>query len=427
MVKDPQSLVQAPKGLRDILPKNQKYWEHLRMVVKKHLEANGYSRIDLPMMEYESLYVKGVGESSEIVQKQMYVVPSKKAGRNLVLRPEGTAGVARSYIEHGMQAQPQPVMMYYVGPMFRKESPQQDRWRQHFQFGAEVIGSDKMSSDAQTIKVIWDILADLGFKKITIKINSIGCEKCRPDILEELANFYHPLRAKLCVNCQKRLKTNPLRILDCKNKKCQEINKQAPKIVDKTCESCQKDLQELLEILDDLGIKYDLDNSLVRGLDYYTKTVFEVVYGRYQSSLAGGGRYDKLIETYGGRPTGAVGWAAGMDRIVNLIKKEGIKVPDRDKTQVFLAQLGKKAKQEAFKIMDMLQDEEVPVRTALAKDSLRDQLKMADRAKARITLILGEKELQEGTIILRDMKEGNQEIIDQKDILKAVKKKLGSK
>ncbi len=425
MLIKPDFLVQAPKGFRDILPNNQKFWKHLRAVAEKHLEANGYSRIDLPIMEYRKLFEKGIGETSEIVEKQMFVIPSKKEGRDMVLRPEGTAGVARAYVEHGMQTLPQPVLLYYIGPMFRKESPQQDRWRQHYQFGAEVIGSNKMSSDAQVIKVIWDILTDLGFTKLTIKINSIGCERCRPDILEELANFYQPFRTKLCNNCRRKLKKNPLRILDCKERDCQKINKEAPKIIDKTCENCQQDFSQLLELLDLFNIKYDLDNSLVRGLDYYTKTVFEVIHGRFQNSLAGGGRYDKLIEQYGGRPTDAVGWATGMDRVVNLMKKEGLRVPNREKAKVFLAQLGKKAKEEAFKIMDELQDEEIPVRTALAKDSLRDQLGMADRSGARITLILGEKELQEGTIIIRDMKEGAQDIVPRKQLLNTLKKKLG--
>ena len=424
MAKEERLLMQAPKGLRDILPKQQKYWKHLRAIAEKHLEANGYSRIDLPMMEYKSLYTKGIGETSEIVEKQMFVVSSKKRGRDLVLRPEGTAGVARAYLEHGMQSFPQPVLLYYIGPMFRKENPQHNRWRQHYQFGVEIIGSDKMTSDAQAIKVIWDILGDLGFKKLTIKINSIGCEKCRPDILEELANYYQNFQTRLCTNCKRRLKKNPLRILDCKEGSCQEINKEAPKIIDKTCDKCQEDFRHLLELLDELGIKYDLDNSLVRGLDYYTKTVFEVVHGRFQSSLAGGGRYDKLIELYGGRPTSAVGWGAGMDRIVNLMKKEKLVVPDRERAQVFLAQLGKDAKKEAFRIMDQLQELEIPVRTALAKDSLRDQLKMVDRARVKITLILGEKELKEKTIIFRDMREGTQDIIPREQLFKILAKKL---
>jgi histidyl-tRNA synthetase len=199
---------------------------------------------------------------------------------------------------------------------------------------------------------------------------------------------------------------------------------EAPKIIDVTCEQCQEDLRRLLELLDDLEIKYDLDNKLVRGLDYYTKTVFEVYYGRYKNALAGGGRYDKLIEQYGGRETGAVGWSMGMDRVVSMMKKEELDVPNRGKVSVFLAQLGKKAKQKAFKLMDKLQDEEISTRTALAKDSLRDQLKMANRAGADITLILGEKELQDGTIIVRDMKEGTQDIVPLKKAMKIVKKKI---
>ncbi len=418
-------LIQAPKGMRDILPNRQKYWKHIRAIAEKHLEANGYSRIDLPMLEYKKLYEKGIGEATDIVEKEMYVFPSKKKDRDLALRPEGTAGVARAYIEHGMKSHPQPVMLYYIGPMFRKESPQKGRWRQHYQFGVEIIGSDDTSSDAQAIKVLWDILVDLGFeKKLKIKINSIGCDKCRGDILETLANYYQSKKDELCADCQRRLKKNPLRILDCKEEGCVKINEQAPKIIDQTCENCQEDFRKLLEYLDEIKIKYDLDNKLVRGLDYYTKTVFEASYGEEGNSLAGGGRYDKLIDLYGGRDSGAIGWAAGMDRIASYLKEEEIKVPDRNKAQVFLAQLGKEAKKKAFKIMDQLQEAEIPVRTALAKNSLRDQLKMANRAGVKTTLILGEKELQENNIIIRDMKEGTQDIVPLKKVISILEKRL---
>lgn len=420
-----ERLIQAPKGTRDILPKKQNYWQHLRMVAEKHLEANGFSRIDLPVIEYKTLFEKGVGPTSDIVEKQMYVIPSDKEERELVLRPEFTASIARSYIENGMQGWPQPVMLYYNGPVFRKESPQQGRWRQHYQYGLEIIGSDNISTDAQSIKVLWDILSDIGFKKLTIKINTIGCLKCRPDILEELANYYQSKKNKLCQVCLNRLRKNPLRLLDCKEEKCQELLEDAPQIIDLTCETCQEDFRNLLELLDELEIKYDLDNRLVRGLDYYTKTVFEVKVGNYKNSLAGGGRYDNLIENYGGRATEAVGWSLGMDRVVSMMKKEEVEVPDRSKVKVFLAQLGKEAKKKAFKLMDQLQEEEISTRTALAKDSLRDQLKMANRSGAKITLILGEKELQDKTIIIRDMKEGTQDIVPLKDAITKIRKKIG--
>jgi histidyl-tRNA synthetase len=419
-----KSLIQAPKGTRDLLPKNQKYWQHLRMVAQKHLEANGFSRIDLPVIEYKTLFEKGVGETSDIVEKQMYVIPSDKEERELALRPEFTAGIARSYIENGMQGWTQPVMLYYSGPVFRKEKPQQGRWRQHYQYGLEIIGSDNVSSDAHAIKVLWDILTDIGFEKLTVKINTIGCAKCRPDILEELANYYQSRKADLCDLCLARLHKNPLRLLDCKEEKCQKISEEAPQIIDITCDQCQEDFKNLLELLDELEIKYDLDNKLVRGLDYYTKTVFEIKLGKYKNSLAGGGRYDNLIESYGGRSTPSMGWSMGMDRVVSMMKKEEITVPDRSKVQVFLAQLGKEAKKKAFKIMDQLQEEEIPTRTALAKNSLRDQLKMANKSGAKLTLILGEKELQDGTIIIRDMEEGTQDIVPLKDALKKIKKKI---
>jgi histidyl-tRNA synthetase len=419
-----ERLIQAPRGTRDILPNKQKYWQHLRMITQKHLEANGFSRIDLPVIEYKTLFEKGVGPTSDIVEKQMYIIPADKEERELALRPEFTASIARSYIENGMQGWPQPVMLYYTGPVFRKESPQQGRWRQHYQCGLEIIGSKNISTDAQSIKVLWDILLDIGFTKLSIKINTIGCLKCRPDILEELANYYQSKKNKLCQICQNRLRKNPLRLLDCKEEKCQELLEDAPQIIDITCDSCQEDFRNLLEMLDDLEIKYDLDNKLVRGLDYYTKTVFEVRTGKDRNSLAGGGRYDNLIESYGGRETGSVGWSLGMDRVVSAMKKEELDVPDRTKTKVFLAQLGKEAKKKAFKLMDQLQEEEIPTRTALAKDSLRDQLKMANRSGAEITLILGEKELQDKTIIIRDMKEGTQDIVPLKTAIKKIKKRI---
>jgi histidyl-tRNA synthetase len=416
------------KGFHDILPKDQKYFEHVKFTALKHFRVNGYERIDVPTLEKEALFQKGTGADTTIVQKEMFLIPPKEGeGETLAMRPEATPGVARAYVEHGMLNLPQPVMLYYLGPMFRRESPQKGRFREFWQFGCEVLGTTNPSSDTQVIKMAWDIIEDAGVKNAKLVINSIGCKGDRANIKEVLASYFEKKRGNLCPDCKVRLKTNPFRILDCKEKSCQEIASDAPQIIDQLCASCRNDLKKVLEFLDELKIPYDMNPGLVRGLDYYTKTVFEIVLlddTSRQNTLIGGGRYDQLIELYGGKETGAVGWAAGLDRIVGVLKDQKAEIEDPYKPQVFLAQLGEPAKKKSFSLLSDLQKEGIGVRAALSKDSLRSQLRLANKFKVKLTLILGQKELQDKTLIIRDMEEGIQEIVKQKESLEYIKNKL---
>jgi len=431
MAKKP--LIQAPKGFRDILPEDQKYYEFVKQTAIKQLRFSGFKRIDLPTLEYRSLYERGVGEETDIVSKEMFIVDRKSTSEDkeeYVMRPEGTAGVARAYIEHGMHTWPQPVMLYYIGSFFRYEQPQEGRYREHWQIGAEILGAQRASSDVETIRVLWNIFQDLGLDDITIYINSLGCPNCRNNIKNSLKEYFNLNKSKLCADCKRRLQKNVFRILDCKNQKCHTIAKDAPPILDNLCVYCKNHLRRLFEMLDDLGIKYDLDPALVRGLDYYTRTVFEVTTGedkKRQTSLAGGGRYDGLIKLLGGPETPAVGFAMGLDRVVDVLKQRKIKVPDYEKPLVFLAQLGESAKRKSYEILQKLQAEGIPVQATPFKDSLKAQLKVADRLKVKFTVIIGQKEVNDKTVIVRDMKESVQEIIPQTDLITFLREKLNKK
>jgi len=423
-------LPQAPKGFKDILPVDQKYYEFVKEIGSKHLRINGFGKIDLPTLEYQSLYQRGVGEETEIVKKEMFVVERKSKSEekeNWVMRPEGTAGVARAYIEHGMHTKPQPVMLYYYGPFFRYEQPQEGRYREHWQLGGEILGTSKPSADAEAIRIMWDILNDIGIKDIVLYINSLGCPHCRPNTRRALQEYFSLYKNKLCSDCKRRFTSNIFRILDCKNPKCKNIIKDAPPILDNLCVYCKNHFTKVLELLDELKINYDLDSSLVRGFDYYTRTIFEVSTledKEKKLSLGGGGRYDNLVEILGGPSTPAVGFSLGVDRIVELLKRRKIPVPDLEKPQIFLAQLGESAKSFSYQLLKELRENGFSVQATPYKDSLKAQLRFANRIKVKFTLILGQKEINDKTIIVRDMQEGVQEIVSQLELINYLKEKM---
>lgn len=328
----------SPRGMHDTWGRTERFYEFIRFTAGKHLRAGGFERIDTPTLENKDLFVRSIGGSTDIIEKEMFEVKGKEGGSSLVMRPENTAGVARAYIEQGLFTLPQPVMLFYVGKMFRRERPQAGRFREFEQIGVEVLGSDKSAVDTQVVKVLFDIFEDLGLKDINLEINSIGCAEDRPKLKEIIRNYYERKGGAGCRVCKKRIKKNPFRLLDCKEKKCQKLSEGAPQLIDNICEKCKNDFKEILEYLDDLNIPYDLNPRLVRGLDYYTKTVFEVVSKRDKKRtgvLAGGGRYDGLIELLGGRGTPAIGWSLGVDRVVEVLKKEGVSVYDPYKPKVF--------------------------------------------------------------------------------------------
>lgn len=418
---------QSPKGMHDVLPDEQKYWEHCLAIVKNAAEVYGYQPIETPVLENTSLFKRGIGLETDIVEKEMFSFTTKGKD-DLTLRPEYTAGIARAYIENGLAAWSHPVKLYHFGPVFRYEKPQAGRYRQHHQFGFEAIRGSSPILDAQIIQIIWGILEKLKIKGLNIQINSIGCPECRASYKDLLVSYYQSKMAKLCPDCRKRLKKNPLRLLDCKEDKCILVANNAPQIIDYLCEDCHNHFKSVLEYLDELELPYILNPRLVRGLDYYSKTVFEIwpeegESGR-QNSLAGGGRYDGLIELLGGKPTPAVGFAAGIERIVDLIKKQNIRVDERPAPKVFLVQLGELARKKGLGLFEEFQRAGIPLAESFTRDSIKSQLKLADRMGAKIALILGQKEAIDEVVILRDMSSGIQEIIDVKKIVKEVKKRL---
>ena len=418
--------IQAPKGVHDILPDDQKYWDKIRTVVNQVGFNYGFKRIDVPVFEDVQLFIKGIGETTDIVQKEMYSFRSK-GGEHFALRPEFTPGIVRAYIEHGMKNLPQPVKLYTIGPLFRHDKPQAGRFRQFHQFNWEIIGDFSPVSDVQIIQFFLSILKKINLKKFTLYINSIGCPICVLEYKKVLLKYYRQQLNRLCPDCKRRFKENPLRLLDCKNEKCSRLISQSPQVLDFLCEECHNHFKEVLELLDELEIPYILNPHLVRGLDYYTRTVFEVWEDRedsLQGALMGGGRYDNLVEMFRGKSTPAVGAAAGIERIINSLKKQDIKISEKEKPRVFIIQLGDLGKRKSLKLFEEFQNKGVKVGEAFSKPSIKSQLKIADKEGAELALILGQKEALENNVIIRDMTSGAQEVIPLERVLNEVKKRL---
>ena len=436
MARKPKNSFQTPKGTFDILPKDQKYWEKVRDVVKKTSTHYGFGRIDTPIFENADLYEASVGLSTDILEKQMYVFKTK--GKDTVaLRPEGTAGVARAYVENGMMNMPQPVKLYYIGPMFRYEQPQAGRFRQFHQVGFEVLGDVDPVYDAQVINLFIKMCNELGLKNLNIEINSIGCKTCRAGHRKQLLKYYRTRINGACADCKKRIKTNPLRLLDCKEEKCQPIKVNAPNIIDNLCKECHDHFRSVLEFLDELELPYSLNPHLVRGLDYYTKTVFEVfledehlekhsetTHKRSRLAIGGGGRFDDLIKVVGGKDTPAVGAAIGIERVIDVMKLQNARVSDPVKPQVFLVQIGDLGRKKSLRLFDELLKAGICVSEAFGRTSISSQLRMADKAGSKMSLIIGQKEAIDGDIILRDMETGSQEVIPIENLIKTVKDRL---
>ncbi|MBI2049984.1 MAG: histidine--tRNA ligase [Candidatus Staskawiczbacteria bacterium] len=419
--------IQSVTGMHDILPEEQPYLQKINKVVESIANYYGFSKIETPILEFAEVFSKGVGVATDIVEKETYTFKTK--GGDLVsLRPEGTAPVMRSYIEHGMHNLPQPVKLWYSGPFFRHERPQAGRFRQFHQFGFEVLGEQNPSIDGQIIQMSYDVLRELSFKNINIEVNSIGDSECRPYFKKILAGYFRSRKSSLCSDCQRRLKENPLRVLDCKEEKCQRVKAGAPQIIDHLCENCHSHFKQVLEFLDELELPYTLNPYLVRGLDYYTKTVFEIIdntkEGETQGSLAAGGRYDSLAKILGGRDTPACGVAGGVERIMNLMKDRKVKTVKAVKPKIFLAQLGQLAKRKSLKIFEEFRKAKVPVAESFSKDSLKTQLRTADKMDIRWVLIFGQKEALEGFITLKDMETGAQKEIKLNKVVKEMKNKV---
>ncbi len=421
-------LLQPPRGMRDILPADQPYWQQVRRISEKAATDFGYRRIDTPLAEFSNLFARGIGAGTDIVEKEMYSF-STKGGEKISLRPEFTAGISRAYIQHGMQVEPKPVKLFYIGPCFRYDRPQEGRFREFFQFGCEAFGEQDAIVDAQMIQMAWRILHQLGIKNVNVRLNSIGCPVCRKQYRNLLVSYFESKRQKLCIDCKRRLETNPMRILDCKEDKCVQVAQSAPQSIDHLCEECRAHFKDLLEYMDELEIPFEIDPNLVRGLDYYTKTVFElfagpVEEGSKKNALGGGGRFDGLVKFLDGEDTPAVGFALGMDRIVSEMKKTGAKAYKPSKPRVFLAQLGMFAKRKSLRMFEALERAGIVVAESFGRGSLKSQLKIADRLGVELTLILGQKEAIDKTVIIKEMASGIQEVVDAAKVVDEVKKRL---
>lgn len=415
------------RGFRDILPEEQGRWNLIRDTVRGLAEAYGFDRIDLPVLERSDLFQRTIGKGTDIVEKEMYVF-TDPSNRSVALRPEATASAARAYIEHGMLDRPQPVKLWYEGPMFRHDRPQAGRYRQFYQAGLEVFGAEEPIIDAQLILIGKKLFEELGLP-VQVQINSIGTPECRQSYLAELVAYFRPYRSKLPEDDKRRLQKNPLRLLDSKEEYTMSLLEGAPQILDWLDEKSKEHFMKVIEFLDEVEIPYVLNPYLVRGLDYYTHTVFEFVPEgeegeKTQSALGGGGRYDGLIAILGGRPTAGCGFAIGIDRIARVLSDKGINPPQYPPAQVFFAQLGDAARRVGLRLFEQFRAAGIPVAEAAGKNALKAQLEAANKLGVGLTLILGQKEVLDGTIIIRDMESGAQETIDASKVVSVVERKL---
>lgn len=419
---------QSPRGTRDLLPKEQPYWHTLRDTAEQTLSGLGFEQIDTPHFESADIFRRGVGETSDIVSKEMYTLTpfGDESETTLALRPEGTASVVRAYIQNGMSSWPQPIRLFYIGSMFRHDRPQKGRYREFFQLGVEIFGDESAKSDYLAIMSAWEILTRLGLKDLRVYANSIGCPQCRPKYHAKLAKFLKAQASKLCSDCQVRYERNPLRVLDCKNEQCQKVTAGAPIILDSLCKPCRDHFQSTLGYLDYFDIKYDLDPRLVRGLDYYTHTVFEIALQSdksRQNVLCGGGRYNGLVELLGGAQTPAVGYSLGMDRIVNLMQEQNLKPKKLRGVEICILQLGEKAKNVSKNIYDQLVKNDINVYFVPSDEGLRQQIRSATKLGAKHAVIIGQREAFKDEIILRDLDASSQEVFPVSGLVEEIKRR----
>ena len=433
--KEPQAPSQnrtprSVKGMHDILPIDAPVWDKIIKTYRELTEFYNFEPITTPFVEDVSLFARSSGEGSDIVSKEMFQIKTK-GGDMLALRPEGTAGVVRAYLEHGMKSLPHPVKLCYFGPFFRYERPQAGRERQFYQIGLEIFSTENDAIyDAQILLITYRIFEELKIKGITININSIGCKNCRPNYKKALITYYKAREKQLCEDCKERLNMNPLRLLDCKNPGCQQLKERAPITLDHVCAPCKKHFKEVLDHLDHLKLPYALNNFLVRGLDYYTRTVFEFYLDPVEGeeplgrALCGGGRYDYLVETLGGPSTPAVGVGIGITPIREVIKRRNISLAGKQKSKVFMIHIGDLAKKRSLCLIEQLRAAHIGVIESLGKESLGAQLRAADKAGSPLALIYGQREAHEESVLIRDMKTGAQETVPIAKLPEIIKKRL---
>jgi len=422
--KKKRETFQSVKGIREILPEEEFWWDKFEKAVKKTAQFYNFRRIETGIVEQAGLFEKSLGD--EVVNKEMFFL--KSGGGKWVLRPEGTAPTARAYLQYGFSKLTQPVKLYYFGPMFRYENPQAGRYRQFYQAGFEIIGGENDAIfDAQTILGAWRFFEYVGLKDVEMKLNSIGCRSCRINITKRLVNYFKSKKKKLCKDCDRRLVENPLRILDCKKEECKEVAEGAPIFLDGLCSQCRIHFKNVLEYLEELKISYEIDNTLVRGLDYYNRTVFDFFYKGGEGkklAIGGGGRYDYLMEMIGGRPTPACGFSLGVERVIEALKDKKGDMGEKKRSSVFFIHVGEVAKKRGLCLIEELRSAGIQVVESLSKSSLSKQLKLADKAKVELALIFGQKEVYEESVIIKNLKNGIQEVVPISKMVNQVKKKI---
>ena len=418
-------LTEAPKGTKDIYGSYMEEWQRVEQVMRELCSDFGIKEIRIPIFEHTELYLRGVGETTDIVQKEMYTFKDK-ADRSITLRPEGTAGVARSFIEHGMYNNPQPTRRFYIGPMFRYENTQKGRQRQFHQFGVEMLGSYSPALDAEAISVVAELLKRLGIKDVELRINSLGCNECRQRYNTALKEYIGSNIDKLCDDCKSRFDKNPLRVLDCKEESCQRIIAEAPVVLDYLDDECKEHFETVKAILDDMGIKYTVDEKIVRGLDYYTRTVFEFVANGIgaQGTVCGGGRYDNLIAECGGQPMGCAGFAVGIERLLLMLEAQNGEFKETNEMDIYIGSIGKKGLVKSQGIAYRMRSEGIRAEGDSVGRSVKAQMKYANKIGAKYSVILGDNEIAEDTANLKNMETGEQEQIKVSELVEIMKKKI---
>ena len=415
-------MINIMKGTKDLLPQESYKWEKIESEIRETARLFNLKKIATPTFEHTELFLRGVGDTTDIVNKEMYTFEDK-GGRSVTLKPEGTAGVVRSYIENGLSQLPQPLKMYYETPVFRYERPQAGRLREHHQFGVEIYGADTPQQDVEVMLIARSLFRRLGITSPELHINSIGCPTCRKDYNEALKKYFASKEGELCPTCRERLEKNALRILDCKEEACAKIAAGAPSVLDYLCEDCRTHHEGVKNLLEKAGVLYSVDDKIVRGLDYYTKTVFEFVVTNIgaKSTVCGGGRYNNLVEQIGGKPCPAVGFGMGIERLVLTMTAVGASFGEAPSPDLFLANIG--AADEAFLLTQTLREEGVNAECDTMGRSLKSQMKLSDKLEAKFTAVIGESELAEGKVKVKRMTDGTEEEVALAALANYIKEK----
>ena len=405
--------ITSPRGTADVLPSDSAKWQYVEGVLRSVCERFGYKETRTPTFEHTELFQRGVGDTTDVVGKEMYTMEDK-GGRSITLRPEGTAGVVRSFIQNGVLAGTLPVRAYYILSCFRYEKPQAGRLREFHQLGIELFGAKSADADAEVIRIAAQALREIGIKNVRLELNSIGCPECRPKYREALYSYFKQYEDQLCDTCKSRLEKNPMRIIDCKSPECQAIAANAPMALDYLCDECREHFDNVKAYLDDCGIPYSVNPRIVRGLDYYTRTVFEFVHesAGAQGVVCGGGRYDGLVGMLGGNPTPGVGFGMGIERLLNVAESEGVEFPAGSAPDLFIGFIGDKGREAARKLVYQLQDKGICAVYDINLRSLKAQLKYADKLNARYSLVLGDDEVDQNKAKLKNMADGSETLID---------------